>query len=331
METFNGASVAVTGAGGFIGSHLCEALVETGAKVRAFTHYNSRNEPGLLRYVSDDILRSMEIVSGDLRDPECCHKVVADCDFVFHLGALISIPFSYHYPREVIETNVIGTLNILEACRRSPVRRLLHTSTSEVYGSALRVPMDENHPLQGQSPYSASKIGADKLVESYVCSFGVPAVTIRPFNTYGPRQSNRAVIPVIISQALAGNQIHLGSVDTRRDFTYVRDTVNGFLKGALAQVPAGSVLNLGTGTDITIGEICDLVGEILGKPLEIIQDPQRMRPEKSEVTRLLSDNRQAAIKLGWHPEVLLRDGLQRTIEWATSQAARADISGRYLI
>jgi dTDP-glucose 4,6-dehydratase len=331
METFNGASVVVTGAGGFIGSHLCEALVESGAKVRAFTHYNSRNEPGLLRYVRDEILRSMEIVSGDLRDPECCYKVVADCDYVFHLGALISIPFSYHYPRETIETNVIGTLNILEACRKGPVRRLLHTSTSEVYGSALRVPMDEYHPLQGQSPYSASKIGADKLVESYVCSFGVPAVTIRPFNTYGPRQSNRAVIPVIISQALAGNQIHLGSVDTRRDFTYVQDTVNGFLKGALAQISGGSVVNLGTGTDITIGEICGLVGEILGKPLEIIQDPQRMRPEKSEVTRLISDNRQAALKLGWHPEVLLRDGLQRTIEWATSQAARTDTSGRYLI
>jgi dTDP-glucose 4,6-dehydratase len=331
METFNGARVVVTGAGGFIGSHLCEALVVSGAKVRAFTHYNSRNEPGLLRYVNDEILRSMEVVGGDLRDPECCQKVVAGCDYVFHLGALISIPFSYHYPREVIKTNVIGTLNILEACRKGPVRRLLHTSTSEVYGSALRVPMDENHPLQGQSPYSASKIGADKLVESYVCSFGVPAVTIRPFNTYGPRQSNRAVIPVIISQALAGNQIHLGSVDTRRDFTYVQDTVNGFLKGALAQVSAGSVVNLGTGTDITIGEICGLVGEILGKPLEIIQDPQRMRPEKSEVTRLLSDNRQAALKLGWHPEVLLRDGLQRTIEWAMGQTARTDTSGRYLI
>ncbi|NLE84021.1 MAG: NAD-dependent epimerase/dehydratase family protein, partial [Chloroflexi bacterium] len=237
-----------------------------------------------------------------------------DIDTVFHLGALISIPYSYIHPVETVQTNILGTLNVLEACRNKQVK-LIHTSTSEVYGSALRVPIDEQHSLQAQSPYSASKIAADKLVESYYRSFDVPSVTVRPFNTYGPGQSNRAVIPTIISQALTSDQIHLGNLEARRDFTFLDDTVNGFLAAAAHSQWDGKVYNLGTGIDVTIGEVAQMVFAYLGITPEIIIDQERIRPEKSEVTRLLSDNSLAKRELGWQPQVSLEEGLAKTVEW----------------
>jgi dTDP-glucose 4,6-dehydratase len=232
--------VLVTGAGGFIGSHLVEELVRLGASVRAFVRYNSRGDPGLLRLASPETMAGLELIGGDVRDADAVRKAVSGCKVVFHLGALISIPYSYRHPVEVAETNFMGTLNVLIACRDHGVPRLIHTSTSEVYGTAQRVPIDETHPLQGQSPYSASKIGADKLVESFYCTYQLPVVTVRPFNTYGPRQSARAVIPTIITQALANRTIHLGNLDTKRDFTYVADTVNGFIRAAVAKDVEGS-------------------------------------------------------------------------------------------
>jgi dTDP-glucose 4,6-dehydratase len=234
---------------------------------------------------------------------------------VFHLGALIAIPYSYLHPAEVVETNVLGTLNVLLAARDHGLARVIHTSTSEVYGTALRVPIAEGHPLQGQSPYSASKIGADKIAESFYCAYDLPVVTVRPFNTFGPRQSARAVIPTIISQALTQDALHLGSLDTRRDFTYVGDTVSGFIKAAEAEGGLGEVYNLGTGMDVTIQEIVSQVCKITGKELPIVQEASRMRPEKSEVMRLLSDYSKAQAALGWSPEVDLEEGLRRTVEW----------------
>ena len=291
--------VLVTGAGGFIASHLIERLVGLGARVRAFVRYNSRNDPGLLAQLAPETLQAVELFAGDLRDPAAVELAVRGTHIVFHLGALIAIPYSYMHPYEVVETNVMGTLNILQAGRASGVERIVHTSTSEVYGTALRIPIDEDHPLQGQSPYSASKIGADKLAESYYRAFNLPVVTLRPFNTYGPRQSARAVIPTIISQALAKDVVHLGSLDTRRDFTYVSDTVDGFLKVAETPGVEGQAFNLGTGKEITIGELASLIFELIGQPVRIEQEAERLRPKKSEVLRLLSDNRKArqAVKL----------------------------------
>lgn len=307
--------VLVTGAGGFIGSHLVEALLSQGARVRAFVRYNSRNDPGLLRYIPLHLAPSLELVSGDLCDADAVANAVKDCEFVFHLGALISIPYSYQHPRQVAETNFIGTLNVLTACRTWGVKRLIHTSTSEVYGTALRVPIDETHPLQGQSPYSASKIGADKLAESYYCAYSLPVVTVRPFNTYGPRQSARAVIPTIIAQALANDEIRVGNLDTTRDFTFVSDTVNGFLCAASAEGVDGGTFNLGCGQEISIGDLARKIIERVGRPVKIVVDPSRFRPEKSEVLRLISDNRLARAKLGWQPQVDLDEGLDRTIAW----------------
>lgn len=307
--------VLVTGAGGFIASHLVERLVALGAKVRAFVRYNSRNDPGLLTQLSPETLKSVEVISGDLRDPAAVELAMRGTRVVFHLGALIAIPYSYLHPIEVVETNVMGTLNVLQAGRAVGVERIIHTSTSEVYGTALRVPIDEDHPLQGQSPYSASKIGADKLAESYYRAFNLPVVTLRPFNTYGPRQSARAVIPTIISQALAKEIVRLGSLETRRDFTYVSDTVDGFLK--IAETPGieGQTFNLGTGQDISVSELAGLIFELIGQPSRIEQDAERLRPEKSEVLRLISDNRKAHQVLDWTPSVSLRDGLAQTITW----------------
>jgi len=310
-----GKQVLVTGAGGFIGSHLVEALVLQGARVRAFVRYNSRGDPGLLSQLDRPVFDAVEVLSGDLRDPYAVRQAVAGADTVFHLGALIAIPYSYLHPAEVVEVNVMGTLNVLLAAREAGVRRVVHTSTSEVYGSALRVPIDEGHPLQGQSPYSASKIGADKLAESFFCAYNLPVVTVRPFNTYGPRQSARAVIPTIISQALTLDELRLGSLDTRRDFTYAADTVRGFLCAAGAPGVEGGVFNLGTGRDVTVAEVAALVCKITGRDLPIVQDAARLRPAKSEVVRLLSDNRLAREKLGWQPEVSLEDGLARTTAW----------------
>ena len=317
--------VLVTGAGGFIGSHLVERLVGEGARVRAFVRYNSRGDSGLLRLLpklsphlggaGGGSGGSFEIVAGDLRDPGALLEAMRGCEIVFHLGALISIPYSYFHPGEVAEVNLMGTLNVLNAAREVGVRRLVHTSTSEVYGTALRVPIDEGHPLQGQSPYSASKIGADKLAESYFRSFDLPAVTVRPFNTYGPRQSARAVIPTVISQALVRDTLRLGNLEAARDFTYVEDTVAGFLRAAEAPGVEGGTYNLGTGENIRIGELVEKIVRLVDRPVKLEIDQSRLRPEKSEVFNLISDNSLAREALGWTPRVSLDEGLRRTIDW----------------
>lgn len=313
-DKWNNHKVLVTGAGGFIGSRLCQRLVEEGAAVRGFIRYTSRPEPGLLRVIPKQVFDQIELVRGDLRDPSAVESISFDVDTIFHLGALISIPYSYVHPVETVQTNVIGTLNILEACRKQGAK-LIHTSTSEVYGTALRVPIDEGHPLQGQSPYSASKIGADKLVESYFRSFDVQSLTIRPFNTYGPGQSNRAVIPTIITQALTGDIVRLGNLDAIRDFTFVDDTVEAFLLAGKAELWDGETYNLGSGEEISIGEIAELIFRIMGKHPEIQIETTRLRPEKSEVMRLISDNQKAKQAFGWQPKVGMEAGLRRTIDW----------------
>jgi len=316
-DNWNDRKVLVTGAGGFIGSRLVEKLTLNGARVRAFVRYTSRAEVGLLKQLPPEVLTNIEIIRGDLRDFSAVEQAAKGVDTIFHLGALISIPYSYVHPVETVQTNVIGTMNILEACRKVGAK-LVHTSTSEVYGTALRVPIDEEHPLQGQSPYSASKIGADKLVESYWRSFDVPAITIRPFNTYGPGQSNRAVIPTIITQALSGDVVRLGNLEAIRDFTYLDDTVEGFLLGGQADLWNGETYNLGTGEEIAIGVVAELIFKIMGKQSEIQVEPGRLRPEKSEVLRLISDNRKARMNLNWQPKVGMEEGLRRTIEWISA-------------
>lgn len=310
-----GRAVLVTGAGGFIPSHLVETLVGAGARVRAFVRYNSRGDLGLIEQLPEAVRQQVEIVAGNLSDLPAVLAASQEIEIIFHLGALIAIPYSYVHPAEVVETNVIGTLNVLLAARQNGVQRVVHTSTSEVYGTALRVPIDEDHPLQGQSPYSASKIGADKLAESFYRSFNTPVVTLRPFNTYGPRQSTRAVIPTIITQALTSPVVRLGNLDARRDLTYVSDTVAGFMQIASTPGVEGETFNLGTGSEVTVRELAELIIDIIGKPVGIEIDASRMRPEKSEVQRLISDNRRARERLGWTPQVDLRSGLERTIAW----------------
>jgi dTDP-glucose 4,6-dehydratase len=307
--------VLVTGAGGFIASHLVETLVAHGARVRAFVRYNSRGDPGLIKLLPPETIAQVEIIAGDLRDASAVKAAARGVSHIFHLGALIAIPYSYLHPVEVIEANVVGTLNILMAGRESDLERIIHTSSSEVYGTALRVPIDEDHPLQGQSPYSASKIGADKLAESFYRSYDLPVVTLRPFNTYGPRQSARAVIPTIITQALTQDCVRLGNLDARRDLTYISDTVDGFLRIAQAPGVEGGTFNLGTGQEVRIGDLAELAIELVGRTVRIEIDPARLRPEKSEVQRLLSDNRRARELLGWEPRVALRAGLAQTIDW----------------
>ncbi|MBW2045277.1 MAG: SDR family NAD(P)-dependent oxidoreductase [Deltaproteobacteria bacterium] len=314
--------VLVTGAGGFIGSHLTERLVNLGANVRALVRYNSRNDQGVLELLPSEVKEKVEIVMGDLRDPETLRDVMKDIDIVFHLGALIAIPYSYIRPREAIETNVMGTLNVLNAAKAINVKKVIHTSTSEVYGTAQYVPINEKHPLQGQSPYSASKIGADKIAESFYKSYGLPIATIRPFNTYGPRQSARAVIPTIISQALSNDKIYLGSVHPTRDLTYVEDTVSGFIRIADSENSVGEVINIGSNFNISIGELADKIISIIGKDVEIISDPKRIRPQDSEVERLLADNSKAEELIGWKPMVSLDEGLKRTIEWIKDNLER---------
>lgn len=312
---WNTLRVLLTGAGGFIGSHLAERLVHAGAQVRALVHYNSRNDWGLLEQLEHDVTSAMDVMLGDLTDATLIRRAVADCQIVFHLGALIAIPYSYQAPRHFIDTNVIGTLNVLQACLDEHVEKVVHTSTSETYGSARYTPMDEQHPLQGQSPYAASKIAADKLAESFYCSFNLPVATIRPFNTFGPRQSARAVIPAIISQALAGDTIRLGDLSPVRDFTFVEDTVSGFMKVAESPDTIGQVVNIGTGQGITIGAVSDMVLSMCSEPKHIVTDPERFRPAKSEVLALLCDNTKAKTLLGWEPQYTLQQGLHQTFEY----------------
>jgi len=362
-------NILLTGAGGFIGSSLAKNLLTQSSssqlstlncQLKAFIRYNSRADIGLLSSLPPELLSTIDIIFGDLRDPSAILEAARGCDLIYHLGALISIPYSYLHPVETVQSNILGALNILEAARQLNIP-VVHTSTSEVYGSALRVPIDETHPLQGQSPYSASKIGADKLVESYYRSFSVPTITVRPFNTYGPGQSARAVIPTIITQALTQDHLTLGALDTRRDFTYIDDTVSGFLLAGQALlratsyelyhtrakrvVPAmngqpsavsnshqlsaishqllGQEFNLGTGTEVTIGQVTETILRILNKPdLPIVQDPARLRPQNSEVLRLLSDNRKAKESLGWTPTIDLEQGLTRTIAWISDHLDR---------
>ncbi|MBI4762511.1 MAG: GDP-mannose 4,6-dehydratase [Chloroflexota bacterium] len=314
-QFWNGRQALVTGAGGFIGSHLVEALLRKGAKVRAFVRYTSRGDLGLLKLLDPADLAQLEIITGDLRDEHAVRDAVKGCGVVFHLGALISIPYSYVHPAEVAAVNFMGTLNVLMACREHGVGRLVHTSTSEVYGTARQTPINESHVLQAQSPYSASKIGADKLVESFIAVYSLPAVTVRPFNTFGPRQSARAVIPTIITQALASDEIRLGSLTTTRDFTFVSDTVSGFLCAAETPGVEGAVFNLGTGEEISIGALAQRILSQIGRTVRITEDRQRLRPEASEVLRLVSDNSLAVQRLGWRPSVSLDEGLKQTIEW----------------
>ena len=330
-----GATVLVTGADGFIGSHLTEALVRQGYKVRAFVYYNSFNSWGWLDQCAEDVKGKFEVFSGDIRDPHGVKEAMKDCDAVLHLAALIAIPFSYHSPDTYIETNIKGTLNILQAARELGVKKVIHTSTSEVYGTAKFVPITENHPLQGQSPYSASKIGADQLAFSFYSSFNLPVITLRPFNTYGPRQSARAVIPTIITQIANGaREIKLGSVTPTRDFSYVTDTVAGFIAALQAEGGLGEVINLGSNFEISINETAQLIGDTMGTTIEIISDEIRLRPEKSEVERLWADTTKAKEILDWKTSYEARDGFQRglaeTIEWFTqTENLRAYKSGMY--
>ncbi len=322
---WNGRPVLVTGAGGFIGSHLVEALVGQHATVRAFVHYNSRNDPGLLSLLPKEISEEIEIVFGDLRDPTAIRQAAEGTATVFHLGALISIPYSYRHPYEVAETNLMGTLNVLQACQELEIERLVHTSSSEVYGTALQVPINEDHRLQGQSPYAASKIGADKLAESYYCAYGLPVVTLRPFNTYGPRQSSRAIVPTIITQALVSDVVRLGNTTPRRDLTYVSDTVEGFLMIAQASGIEGKTFNLGTGSEISIAELAQRIIRLLKRDVEVIAEDDRMRPEGSEVLRLLSDSSFARERLGWEAKVSLEDGLRHTIRWISDNMQHYEV------
>lgn len=307
--------VLVTGAGGFIGSHLVDALVRSGADVRAFVRYTSRSDDGWLADLAPEVFAEVEVFRGDLVNPEAVTGALDGRERVFHLGALIPIPYSYRHPREFVAANVTGTLNVLEAARRADVARVVHTSTSEVYGTPLDVPVPETARLHAQSPYAASKVAADQLAGSYHASFGVPVVTVRPFNTYGPRQSARAVIPTIVTQALARGEIELGALAPTRDFLFVGDTVRGFLAAADAAGVDGEAINLGTGREISIGALVRLILDELQLDLPVREASERLRPADSEVERLLADAAKASALLGWEPAVRLEEGLRRTIEW----------------
>jgi NAD dependent epimerase/dehydratase len=323
----SGKKFFVTGADGFIGSHLVELLVEQGAIVRALVFYNSWNQIGWLKDIPKNILDQVEIVRGDVRDSDHMQELVRRCEYVMHLSSLIAIPYSYSAPRSYVETNVIGALNILQACRNSDcLIKLVHVSTSETYGSAQYTPIDELHPLVGQSPYSASKISADKMAESYYLSFGLPVVTARPFNTYGPRQTARAVIPTIASQLIAGRKIlKLGSLSPTRDFNYVTDTARGMLALALSDNNDGEVINIGSGEEWSIQRTADLLVEISGNEIEIVTDEDRMRPEKSEVNRLLANNSKIMKFTDWKSEVAFHDGLTMTYKWIEKNIHLFDI------
>jgi len=322
-KIYSGKKVLVTGADGFIGSHLTERLIREGADVRAFCFYNSQGSWGWLDHADRKSLKGVEFVLGDIRDKGFVEKSLKDVEIVFHLAALIAIPYSYRAPESFIDTNVRGTLNILEASLKNKVKRIVNTSTSEVYGTPDSVPITEEHRLKGQSPYSASKIAADKLCEAYHCSFGLPVVTLRPFNTYGPRQSARAVIPTIISQLLSGKkELRLGNLKPKRDLTFVSDTVEGFLKAGMAAGVEGEVIQLGTGKTYSIGEIARMAMESLGVKARILNEKQRFRPDASEVMVLLSDPGKARKLLGWEHRTGLPDGITETASWLKENLKR---------
>lgn len=311
-----GKAVLVTGAGGFIGSHLVEHLARLGHRVRAFVRYNARDDRGHLDNLPREIRDEIEVYRGDLKDPEAVARAVEGRERVYHLGALIAIPYSYQNPLDVVQTNVLGTAHVLDACRReSKLERVVLTSTSEVYGTAQFVPIDEKHPLRGQSPYAASKIGADALGESYHRSFGLPVTILRPFNTFGPRQSARAIIPTIISQALTRPVVKLGRLDPRRDLTYVKDTASGFASIAECDAAIGRAVNIGRGSDVSIGDLVDRIGRILGRTLEVETEADRVRPAASEVERLLAGTALAQSLWDWKPQYSLDEGLAETVDW----------------
>ena len=321
----------VTGAGGFIGSHLVEKLIESGAKVKALVHYNSRNDIGLLNLIKEDFRQKIDIILCDLNDYNAVLDIAKNVEIIFHLGALIAIPYSYIHPRQVVMTNINSTLNVMMAAKECPnVERIIHTSSSEVYGSAQYVPMDEKHPLDCQSPYAASKVGADKIAESFYKSFNIPVSIIRPFNCYGPRQSARAVIPTIISQALNKKEIHIGSTFPTRDYTYCTDTVDAMIAMSNCEITIGEVVNAGSGFEISITEIIDKILEIIGHELPIVQDNKRIRPNKSEVDRLFCDNTKAKKLMGWENRVSFDDGLKITIKWVKENLDFYD-TNRYII
>jgi NAD dependent epimerase/dehydratase len=315
MKKLARSKVLVTGAGGFIGSHLCELCLAEGAEVRAFVHYNSRSDWGMLEDLDKKSLKNIDVVTGDLRDSEMVRKAVRGCDRVFHLGALIGIPYSYLNPGDVIQTNVLGSLHVLQASLESGVERIVQTSTSEVYGTATYVPMDEKHPLNPQSPYAASKVGSDKLAESFYRTYKLPVVILRPFNTYGPRQSPRAVIPTIIIQALQSLPVRLGNLKSRRDLTFVKDTARGFIAASTAPKVEGDTIQLGSQQESSIADLVEMVGAILGRKLKVISETGRRRPKASEVERLFALNQYAKERLKWQPEVPLIDGLEKTVRW----------------
>jgi NAD dependent epimerase/dehydratase len=315
-----GKKVLVTGADGFIGSHLTEYLLHVGADVRAFVYYNSFNSWGWLDEADAHVKQSIDVFAGDIRDPHGVRTAMQGCDVVMHLAALIAIPYSYHSPDTYVDTNVKGTLNVVQAARELGLERVVHTSTSEVYGTARFVPITEEHPLQGQSPYSASKIGADQMAASFHLSFDTPVAVIRPFNTYGPRQSARAVIPTIITQIASGaREIKLGAVHPTRDFNYVRDTVRGFVAVAQCDAAVGQVVNVGSNYEISVGDTARLIADLMGQDVVFVSDEQRLRPQGSEVERLWADNTKARELAGWTPEYAgiegLKRGLAETIEW----------------
>jgi len=322
--SLNNAKVLVTGADGFIGSHLVERLVARGAQVTAFVLYNSWNEIGWLKDVPKQVRDGIEIIGGDIRDGERVAQAAKDKAYIFHLSSLIAIPYSYHAPRSYVETNITGALNVLQACRdNAALERLVHVSTSEVYGTAQRVPIDEDHPLVGQSPYSASKIGADKMAESFHLSFGVPVVTARPFNTYGPRQTARAVIPTIASQLLHGAKtLKLGAISPTRDFNYATDTAEGMIALALCKEAEGRTVNIGSGEEWSIEQTAKMLMQITGQSADIITDEQRLRPVNSEVNRLLADNKLIRSLTGWKPEVSFQQGLENVVTWVKGNMDR---------
>ena len=314
--------VLVTGAGGFVGSHLTEELVRIGAQVKAFVHYNSRNDWGLMELLPKDSLKEIEVVAGDVCDPFSVRNAIKGCEVVFHLAALIGIPYSYLAPQSYTTVNAQGTLNVLQASLDEGIEKVIHTSTSEVYGTAQYVPIDEKHPLNPQSPYAASKVAADQLASSYYRSFDLPVATLRPFNIFGPRQSARAVIPSIICQAISGDVVRIGSVEAVRDFTYVKDAVSGFLAVACTDAAVGTTINMGTGKGISINQLVESISKVMGKELSVQAEQERIRPDKSEVWELISDYSKARDIMQWAPSYSMEAGLKETVAWIRENLSR---------